>query len=72
MLRLCVQIQHLPGFRWVDMDENAACGLCYTSGTTGHPSGCGVVWGGMGWGVQNTHVEHELQRQGWRSSEPSC
>ena len=25
------------GFRWVDVDENDACGLCYTSGTTGRP-----------------------------------
>jgi fatty-acyl-CoA synthase len=26
-------------FRWVDIDERAAAGLCYTSGTTGHPKG---------------------------------
>src|SRR4051812_26530083 len=26
-------------FAWVDVDENAACGLCYTSGTTGNPKG---------------------------------
>ena len=26
-------------FDWVEVDENAACGLCYTSGTTGHPKG---------------------------------
>ena len=25
------------GFRWVEVDENDACGLCYTSGTTGRP-----------------------------------
>lgn len=24
---------------WVSVDENAACGLCYTSGTTGNPKG---------------------------------
>jgi fatty-acyl-CoA synthase len=24
---------------WGDFDENAACGLCYTSGTTGNPKG---------------------------------
>eukprot|EP00798_Chlamydomonas_sp_ICE-L_P008231 gene8231-1497_t len=24
---------------WVDVDENSACGLCYTSGTTGNPKG---------------------------------
>jgi len=24
---------------WPDLDENAACGLCYTSGTTGNPKG---------------------------------
>jgi acyl-CoA synthetase (AMP-forming)/AMP-acid ligase II len=26
-------------FAWKEMDENAACGLCYTSGTTGNPKG---------------------------------
>lgn len=26
-------------FRWVSFDENTAAGLCYTSGTTGHPKG---------------------------------
>ncbi len=26
-------------FRWGDFDENTACGLCYTSGTTGNPKG---------------------------------
>jgi acyl-CoA synthetase (AMP-forming)/AMP-acid ligase II len=26
-------------FAWVRVDENAACGLCYTSGTTGNPKG---------------------------------
>ena len=26
-------------FRWVDVDENTAAGMCYTSGTTGHPKG---------------------------------
>ncbi len=26
-------------FHWVPVDENDACGLCYTSGTTGHPKG---------------------------------
>jgi len=26
-------------FRWVDVDERAAAGLCYTSGTTGNPKG---------------------------------
>ena len=25
------------GFQWVEVDENDACGLCYTSGTTGRP-----------------------------------
>ena len=24
-------------FKWAEVDENAACGLCYTSGTTGNP-----------------------------------
>jgi acyl-CoA synthetase (AMP-forming)/AMP-acid ligase II len=26
-------------FRWVGVDENAAAGMCYTSGTTGNPKG---------------------------------
>src|SRR5438552_2987954 len=26
-------------FAWPEFDENTACGLCYTSGTTGHPKG---------------------------------
>jgi fatty-acyl-CoA synthase len=26
-------------FEWPDMDESTASGLCYTSGTTGHPKG---------------------------------
>ncbi|MCC6532182.1 MAG: long-chain-fatty-acid--CoA ligase [Burkholderiales bacterium] len=26
-------------FRWLDLDERSAAGLCYTSGTTGHPKG---------------------------------
>ncbi len=26
-------------FEWVKVDENSACGLCYTSGTTGNPKG---------------------------------
>ena len=28
-----------PAFAWPELDENTACGLCYTSGTTGHPKG---------------------------------
>ncbi|MCX7344313.1 MAG: long-chain-fatty-acid--CoA ligase [Alphaproteobacteria bacterium] len=28
-----------PDFAWPDFDENTACGMCYTSGTTGHPKG---------------------------------
>ena len=26
-------------FEWVDVEENQACGMCYTSGTTGNPKG---------------------------------
>ena len=26
-------------FAWATFDENTACGLCYTSGTTGNPKG---------------------------------
>jgi acyl-CoA synthetase (AMP-forming)/AMP-acid ligase II len=28
-----------PDFAWPDFDENTACGMCYTSGTTGNPKG---------------------------------
>lgn len=31
--------QHDDRFEWPTFDENAACTLCYTSGTTGHPKG---------------------------------
>ena len=27
------------GFAWPNFDENTACGMCYTSGTTGNPKG---------------------------------
>ncbi len=27
------------GFAWPKLDENTACGMCYTSGTTGNPKG---------------------------------
>jgi acyl-coenzyme A synthetase/AMP-(fatty) acid ligase len=33
---LAAQRPNLP-FRWEVTDENTACGLCYTSGTTGRP-----------------------------------
>ena len=26
-------------YEWPELDERSACGLCYTSGTTGHPKG---------------------------------
>jgi fatty-acyl-CoA synthase len=33
-------LEGLPGdFDWPALDENAACSLCYTSGTTGNPKG---------------------------------
>jgi fatty-acyl-CoA synthase len=28
-----------PSFAWQRFDENTACGMCYTSGTTGNPKG---------------------------------
>jgi fatty-acyl-CoA synthase len=28
-----------PEFAWPQLDENAACGICYSSGTTGNPKG---------------------------------
>lgn len=30
---------HSDEYIWGDFDENSACGLCYTSGTTGNPKG---------------------------------
>jgi fatty-acyl-CoA synthase len=30
---------HDDDFRWPELDERAACSLCYTSGTTGNPKG---------------------------------
>lgn len=30
---------HSTEIDWPEMDENTACGLCYTSGTTGNPKG---------------------------------
>ena len=29
-------------FHWKTLDEQAACGMCYTSGTTGNPQGRGL------------------------------
>ena len=29
-----------PSFSWPELDEREAAGMCYTSGTTGHPKGC--------------------------------
>ncbi len=34
---LAAEADREAGFRWVEVDENDACGLCYTSGTTGRP-----------------------------------
>jgi acyl-CoA synthetase (AMP-forming)/AMP-acid ligase II len=31
--------QHSDRYDWPELDENAACSLCYTSGTTGDPKG---------------------------------
>jgi len=28
-----------PAYRWPELDENSACTICYTSGTTGRPKG---------------------------------
>ena len=31
--------RHPAEYEWGDFEENSACGLCYTSGTTGNPKG---------------------------------
>eukprot|EP00487_Bulimina_marginata_P004635 TRINITY_DN21456_c0_g1_i1.p1 TRINITY_DN21456_c0_g1~~TRINITY_DN21456_c0_g1_i1.p1 ORF type:complete len:138 (+),score=9.68 TRINITY_DN21456_c0_g1_i1:295-708(+) len=31
--------QHSDEYQWPEFDENTACGMCYTSGTTGNPKG---------------------------------
>lgn len=36
---LDAQVGRLPSFRWPAVPEDAPCGLCYTSGTTGNPKG---------------------------------
>ncbi|MEW5317101.1 MAG: hypothetical protein WDW38_008429 [Sanguina aurantia] len=36
---LAAQVPHLSSFKWADVPETAACGMCYTSGTTGNPKG---------------------------------
>ncbi|GAB4814048.1 hypothetical protein N2152v2_001094 [Parachlorella kessleri] len=33
------EVSRLDGFKWDPLDEDQACGLCYTSGTTGNPKG---------------------------------
>jgi fatty-acyl-CoA synthase len=31
--------EHDDDYQWPEFDENTACGMCYTSGTTGNPKG---------------------------------
>ena len=40
---LAAEESNLPGFKWAKVDENTACGLCYTSGTTGRPKVSGSI-----------------------------
>ena len=40
-------------FAWAEFDENTACGLCYTSGTTGNPKG--VLYSHR----SNVHARHD-------------
>lgn len=49
-----------PDFAWPDLPERTAAGLCYTSGTTGHPKGAlyshrSQVLHAMGVGVSGLH-----------------
>ena len=44
------------GFAWPKLDENEACGMCYTSGTTGNPKG--VVY---------SHRSNVLHAMTWRA-----
>ena len=37
------QRPRLPGFQWARMEDDDACGLCYTSGTTGRPKVGGLT-----------------------------
>lgn len=41
---LAAEADREAGFRWVEVDENDACGLCYTSGTPGGPRCEGVPY----------------------------
>jgi len=36
---LAAELDGLSTFQWINCHENQACGLCYTSGTTGNPKG---------------------------------
>lgn len=36
---LAAEKAELASFKWPVFDENSACGMCYTSGTTGRPKG---------------------------------
>ena len=46
---LQAQVSHLP-FTWHVKDEHLACGLCYTSGTTGNPKvKCSTGSGSNAW-----------------------
>ncbi len=46
------QQQAAGGFRWTQVDEFDACGMCYTSGTTGNPK-VRAAW-------VKTHVHHDV------------
>ena len=54
-------------YEWPAMDDDAACGLCYTSGTTGNPKGVMLSHGGI---LSNCEGAQEILNSLVKDSEP--